>query len=102
MIDQQIRTQLTIRIMLRVGVRGSRSTCASVVVTPHVSVFGRSRLISPAGSGWSVSLLIPSRFEAEPISSPMTSIANHAARTAHLAWPHDAVFGPATELPEAS
>ena len=100
-IDQQIRTQLTIRIMLRVASGEQVDVCLGRGYASRIGV--RSIPADQPGGFWVVGL--PS--DPEPVRGRahfLTDdfIAAHAARTAHLAWPHDAVFGPATELPEAS
>ncbi len=100
-IDQQIRTQLTIRIMLRVASGEQVEVCLGRGYASRIAV--RSIPADQPGCFWVVGLPSdpePVRARAHFLTDDV--IAEHAARTAHLVWPHDVVFGPATELPEAS
>lgn len=100
-VDQQIRTQLTIRIMLRVASGEQIDVCLGRGYGRRIGV--RSIPASQPGGLWMVGHPDhpePLRGRAHYLNDDY--IAAHTAATAHLAWPHEAVFGPALELPEAS
>ncbi len=100
-VDQQIRTQLTIRIMLRVASAEQIDVCLGRGYGKRIDV--RSIPASQPGGLWIAGLPDhpePVRARAHYLTDDY--IADLAARTAHLAWPHGTVFGPAQQLPEAS
>ena len=100
-VDQQIRTQLTLRIMLRVASGEQIDVCLGRGYGKRIDV----RSIPPGEPGglWMVghpNHPEPVRARAHYLTDNW--ITTHAAATAHLRWPHETVFGPAQQLPEAS
>ena len=99
-VDQQIRTQLTIRIMLRVSSGEQVDVCLGRGYGKRIGV----RTIPPNQPGglWLVGHPDhpePFRGRAHYLSDDYISARAHA--TAHLAWPHEAVFGAALDLPQS-
>ncbi len=95
-IDQQIRTQLTIRIMLRVASGEQIDVCLGRGYGKRIGV--RSIPANQPGGLWIAGLPSdpePVRGRAHYLSDDYISA--QADRTAHLAWPYDTVFGPALE-----
>ena len=97
-VDQQIRTQLTIRIMLRVASGEQIDVCLGRGYGKRIGV--RSIPTRERGGLW----LVGHPDDPEPVRGRAhylgdNYIARHAAATAHLAWSEDAVFGPALEKP---
>ncbi len=100
-VDQQIRTQMTIRIMLRVTSGEQIDVCLGRGYGNRLGV--RSIPADQPGGLWLVGLPgspEPVRGRAHFLSDDY--IAAHASRTAHLAWPYETVFGPGHELERAS
>ena len=100
-IDQQIRTQLTMRIMLRVASGEQIDVCLGRGYGSRIDV--RSIPANQPGGLW----LVGHPDHPEPVRGRahyLTDdyITTRSAATAHLAWPHHAVFGSAVDLPEAS
>ena len=92
-IDQQIRTQLTIRIMLRVASGEQVDVCLGRGYGKRIGV--RSIPVDQRGGLWIAGL--PDR--PEPVRGRAhflddDYIARHVARTRHLAWPAAVVFRP--------
>ncbi len=100
-VDQQIRTQLTIRMMLRVSSGEQVDVCLGRGYGRRVGV--RSIPANEPGGLWVVGLPDdPEPLRARAFHWTDELIATHAARTAHLAWPEHAVFGDGPALPEVS
>jgi len=100
-VDQQIRTQLTIRIMLRVASGEQVDVCLGRGYSNRVGV--RSIPANQPGGLWVVGLPDhpePVRGRAHYLTDHY--IARHADRTAHLTWPLAALFGPGQQVPAAS
>ncbi len=100
-VDQQIRTQLTMRIMLRVTSGEQVDVCLGRGYGKRIGV--RSIPANQPGGLWIVGLPDdpePVRGRAHYLTDD--HIAAQAAATAHLQWPYEVVFGAARELPEAS
>ena len=98
-VDQQIRTQLTIRIMLRVTSGEQIDVCLGRGYGKRIGV--RSIPANQPGGLW----LVGHPDDPEPVRGRAhylsdDYIAACAARTAHLAWPDDEVFGPALNDPD--
>ena len=100
-VDQQIRTQMTMRIMLRVTSGEQVDVCLGRGYGKRIGV--RSIPANQPGGLWIVGLPDdpePVRGRAHYLTDK--HIAAHAAATAHLRWPYEAVFGPPQQLPQAS
>ena len=100
-IDQQIRTQMTIRIMLRVASGEQIDVCLGRGYGKRIDI--RSLPADQPGGLWLVGLPgnpEPVRGRAHYLDDDY--IDHHAARTAHLAWPYQAVFGDGNHLERAS
>ena len=100
-VDQQIRTQMTIRVMLRVASGEQVDVCLGRGYGKRIGV--RSIPANQPGGLWIAGLPDdpePVRARAHYLTDDF--IATHASRTAHLTWPTAVVFGDDLELPEAS
>ncbi len=92
-VDQQVRTQLTIRIMLRVASGEQVDVCLGRGYGKRIGV--RSIPVDQRGGLWIAGLPDhpePVRGRAHFLDDDY--INRHVARTRHLAWPAEAVFRP--------
>ena len=92
-IDQQIRTQLTIRIMLRVASGEQVNVCLGQGYGSSISPKSIGRVTNVVGSGSSALPTPPNPSEAEPTGSPTPTSPPGSPPPRHLTPSHAAVFG---------